>query len=265
MRGRLPAAETILYQRKLLVIYSMEMSKSYHKSYHKLVDLSAKMDNNPFSVENFISTDEHQVLCNLYDELPVYAPATHNRATRKDYLMFDENIKTTQEIFLPKLQALWPDKEIVVDGGNFTEWHLPVSPHTDNYQLQYKDKPVIEENQEVSSYAVIVPLRTNTNKGQPNTVFFNQRFHGHSIICGVDPGLENMIGYTNCPFDKNNEYYPLLDFVPDDRLFGLSVECVIPWVFRSAIVWPRSQVHCATKFQGYDSKLHLVFLINFKT
>lgn len=235
------------------------------KSYHDLLQLSAELPNRPYCIDNFISEEEHRILCDLYDSLPVFEPSSHKRATRKDYLMFSEYVDTTQKIFYSKLQNLWPEYEVVVDGGNFTDWHSPVAPHSDNYQLQYTDLQQIEKKQEIASYAVLVPLRTDTGHGQPYTLFFDQYYYGHSIVCGVDPTPDNVVAFTDAPFDKNSKYYPLIDYVPDKSLHGLSIQSVLPWTNRSALIWHRAQIHCASKFHGYNSKLHLIFLLTFKT
>lgn len=230
------------------------------KTFQELLELSATLAEHSRQIDDFISDSEHKILCDLYDQLPVFEPASHERATRKDHLMNHSSNKITQDIFLPKFQKLWPDQEIIVGGGNFTTWHSPVQPHTDNFQLQYMSIETIENSQEISGFALLVPLRTDTGEGHPHTITFNQFYHGP---CTIE--LPNdAINHTNQPFDKNSEHYPLLDHVPDQRLYGLSIDQIHPWKKNSAIIWHRAQYHCSGKFIGFNNKLHLIFLLNFK-
>jgi len=139
----------------------------------------------PHEIENFITKDELEFCINLYDELPVFQPASHERATRKDYLMHDEHDKRMQEMFLPKLQSINPNKKITIDGGNFTEWHQPVKIHTDGYQLGYKKIDDFVSSDAILGLAVLIPLKTDTGKGIPNTIFFDQTYFGENIDYGT--------------------------------------------------------------------------------
>jgi hypothetical protein len=237
-----------------------------NKNYNSLIKVSKELFFHPYEIKNFISQDELQTCINIYDELPIFEPASHERATRKDYLMFSENDKRTYNIFMPKFQALFPDKKINIDGGNFTTWHKPVSIHSDGYQFEYKDIDNIVENQQVLGCAVLVPLRTDTG-GTPNTVFFNQTRAGKAVDYGTildhtysELDIEN---FTHCEFNNNDNTHQLISHIPIDKLFGYSIDTILPWNFGSALIWHRSQFHCASIFNGFNSKLHLIFFINF--
>jgi hypothetical protein len=237
------------------------------KHYHNLINDSKKEFVHPYEIPNFISQDEIKICQNIYSEMPVFSPASHERATRKDYLMHSDTDKRMQDIFMPKLQAITPDKQISIVGGNFTTWHKPVIIHTDGYQLRYNDITSVLKKQQVLGLAVLVPLGTDTNKGTPSTVFFEQQHFGeernysnHSEILKSGKDIEN---FTHQKFDTNNLNSHLLDHNSQEQLFGFSVEKVIPWKFGSAIVWHRAQFHCSSTFDQFNSKLHLIFFIDF--
>ena len=228
-----------------------------------LIDQSKQVYQLPYAIENFVTQQEIDRCIALYNKLPVFEPASHASATRKDYTMFDEKISIVQNIFLDKLANLFPDKDIVIDGGNFTYWHNPVPIHTDGYQTQYKPAD------STLGFAVLVPLCTDTGQGTPNTVFFDQIKFGPGVAVGSKVGFTNerfdpegIDNYTYKPFDKSDPRYTMLDFMKDEWLDGFSVQSIIPWHVGSAIIWHRSQFHCATKFVEFNSKLHLVFFVN---
>lgn len=235
------------------------------KTFQQLTEASKESYCAPYEVKNFISTEELATCINIYNKLPVFEPATHNRATRKDFLMYNKTDTRMKDIFLPKLQSLFPDKQIVVDGGNFTTWFTPVTLHTDGYQFEYKDTSTVTNNQEVLGYAVLVPLSTDTGKGVPATAFFNQtRFGGElNKINDLHPdnGIDN---FTSRDFDTSDPNYQCISHNPIEKLFGFTLDQIIPWEYGSAVVWHRAQFHCATNFVEFNSKLHLIFFVNFK-
>lgn len=236
------------------------------KSYEELVDASKSVYTSPRKIDNFINADELSLCLQIYDELPVFEPASHSRATRKDYLMYSETDSRIRDIFLPKLKNLFPGKNIVVDGGNFTNWYQPVGLHSDGYQFGYKDVDAIVENQQSLGFAILVPLRTDTGMGTPKTVFFHQTRFGQECSHAIDPAAmktgQTIDKFTHKDFDTS--VHDDISHIPIEKLYGFSVEQVIPWSMSSAIVWHRAQFHCASKFVNYNSKLHLVFFINFE-
>jgi hypothetical protein len=237
------------------------------KDYINLIKLSEQLFFHPHEITDFISEDELQTCIDIYDELPIFEPASHERATRKDYLMYSETDKRIYNIFMPKLQAIFPDKQITIDGGNFTTWHKPVTMHTDGFQFEYKDLDSVVDNQQILGCAVLVPLKTDTGKGTPNTVFFEQTYIGKSLNYASDSermysGLD-INNFTHREFDANDKNYDLISHIPLDKLSGYSIEKVMPWNFGSAIIWHRSQFHCASVFNGFNNKLHLLFFVNF--
>jgi len=237
------------------------------KHYHDLIDDSRKGFVHPYEIPNFISQDELKICQDIYSELPVFSPASHERATRKDYLMHSATDKRMQDIFMPKLQAITPDRQISVVGGNFTYWHKPVIIHTDGFQFKYNDISSVTKNQQVLGLAVLVPLGTDTNKGTPNTVFFEQQYYGEELNYTNSSDIlksgKNIENFTHREFDNNDSNGHLVDHTSQDRLFGFSIEKVIPWNFGSAIVWHRAQFHCSSTFDQFNSKLHLIFFIDF--
>ena len=228
----------------------------------------------PFMVEDFITQEQVQQFIDLYNKLPVIDGGSHHRATRKDNLMYHKSIKFTQDLFMPKLQALWPDKKIIVDGGNFTEWHEPVGLHTDGYQQKYSTindlthilNPMesILESGKLPGYTILVPLKTDTGEGTPYTLTFDQRVHGANRNIGDAGDVNKIINYTNKPFDKTHPDYPKIDFHSDDILYGYSIQTAHPWKPGRAIVFSRGQFHSAAKFQSFNSKLHLLFFTSFQ-
>ena len=240
-------------------------NKYMTKTFQQLTEASKKLYCSPYEVTNFISTEELSTCISIYNKLPVFKPASHNRATRKDFLMHNKTDTRMKDIFLPKLQSLFPDKEIVVDGGNFTTWHAPVTIHTDGYQFEYKGASTVTNNQEVLGYAVLVPLSTDTNNGVPATAFFNQTRFGGSLSKINDlrsgKGIDN---FTSCDFNTNDPNYQYISHNPIEKLFGFTLKQVIPWKLGSAVIWHRAQFHCATNFVDFNSKLHLIFFTNFK-
>lgn len=240
--------------------------------YEILVQKSRSVYQDPKVIDNFIDSNELKTCIDVFNRLPVFAPATIERATRKEHLMVNSDNPVMRNIFSDKLSALFPNENVVVDGGNFTTWHSPVTIHTDGYQMIYKPKEEIEHNQDVLGFAVLVPLFTDTGNGVPKTVFFNQKLFGESIL---GPGIHsdtgetitetaNINNYTNTAFDRSSCEPCLLDHIPDEHLHGFSIQKVVDWVPGSAVVWHRAQFHCAGSFQGYNSKTHLVFFLNFR-
>ena len=245
------------------IIADINIVNIMNKELENLLDISRSLANDTTSVDDFITPGEIDECIKIYNSLPVFAPASHNRATRKDYLMMDATNTVMRELFYPKLQKLFPNEELIIDGGNFTTWHVPVNPHTDGYQLEYKSIDDIVHEKNVLSYAVLVPLTTDTGKGLPHTVFFNQQFYGKSIVWNQTE-FDLVDNFTNMPFDKNHPAYEKLNHVPDAVLHGLTVEKVLPWHPGSAIIWHRSRVHGSTKFVDFNNKLHLIFFLSFK-
>jgi hypothetical protein len=160
-----------------------------------------------------------------------------------------------------------PDKQIDVVGGNFTNWPKPESIHTDGHQFKYNDITSVTKKQQVLGLAVLVPLGTDTNKGTPNTVFFEQQYFGEELNYSNNAEIlksgKNIENFTHQEFDTSDLNSQLLDHNSQQRLFGFSVEKVIPWKFGSAIVWHRAQFHCSSTFDQFNSKLHLIFFIDF--
>lgn len=220
-------------------------------------------------MQNFCTQEEIDFCLDTYDRSPVFEPASHDRATRKDYQMTDTE-SDLYRMFWPKLQSLYPDQEIVIDGGNFTTWHKPVIAHTDAYQLAYKPQEYFEQEQLVMSFAVLVPLRTDTGQGEPCTVFFDQCLYGPANIeisqrdHDSIPGVGTIDHYTFKEFAHHDPYYPMISHNSDDKLYGLSVAKALAWPPRSAVIWHRSQYHCSSVFQGFNSKTHMVFFLAFR-
>jgi hypothetical protein len=235
-----------------------------NNEFENLLAISRSFNSDTATVDNFISPSEVDDCIRIYNSLPVFAPATHNRATRKDYLMMDADNAIMRDLFYPKLQKLFPDEELIIDGGNFTTWHTPVNPHTDGYQLEYKSIDDIVHEKSVLGYAVLVPLSTDTGKGLPHTVFFNQKLYGKSIVWNQTVDFEQVDNFTDTPFDKNHLEYEKLNHLPDALLHGLTIEKVLPWNPGCAIIWHRSRVHGSTKFVDFNNKLHLIFFLSFK-
>lgn len=232
--------------------------------YQDLLDKSRHSYFSPYELENFISQEEINYCVALYNELPVFEPASHARATRKDYLMHSEHDKRMQDLFFPKLQKFFPNKKIVVDGGNFTCWHQPVSIHTDGYQLDYKSVEDIVKHNHVLGSAILIPLGTDTGQGVPKTVFFDQ------TLFGGDYNFKNhnkdAVGlsidrFTFKDFEYTEETQQLLSHIPKEKLYGFSVEKVIPWKYGNAVVWHRAQFHSSSTFVGFNNKLHILFFV----
>lgn len=144
-----------------------------NKEFENLLAVSRSLKSDTDKVDGFITAGEIEDCIKIYNSLPVFAAATHNRATRKDYMMMDTTNTFMRDLFYPKLQKLFPNEELIIDGGNFTTWHVPVNPHTDGYQIEYKSVDDIVRDKSVLGYAVLVPLSTDTGNGLPHTVFFN--------------------------------------------------------------------------------------------
>ena len=235
-------------------------------TYKELLQKSKEIYQPPHKVENFMTADELEYCKNLYTELPVFEAATHNRATRKDYLMHNVDDPRMSDLFLPKLQKLFPGKKLVIDGGNFTDWHEPVKIHTDGLQLQYSSEQWYEDSQQVLGFAVLVPLTTNTGSGVAKTMFFDQCYRGKHITPGrileiPNNPLDGLEGYTNQEFQGD---YTGLDHNGLDQLYGFSLYKGLDWTYCDALVWHRSQFHCAENYtHEYTSKQHIIFLVNF--
>ncbi len=235
-----------------------------NKEFENLLAVSRSLVSDTATVDGFITPGEIEDCIKIYNSLPVFAAATHNRATRKDYMMMDTTNTVMRDLFYPKLQKLFPNEELIIDGGNFTTWHVPVNPHTDGYQLEYKSVDDIVRDKSVLGYAVLVPLSTDTGKGLPHTVFFNQQLYGKNIVWNKTADFELVDKFTNMPFDKTHPEYEKLNHLPDELLHGLTVEKVLPWQPGCAIIWHRSRVHGSTRFVDFNNKLHLIFFLCFK-
>lgn len=233
--------------------------------YQNLLEESRNNYFSPYEARNFISQEEVNHCIEIYNELPIFEPASHARATRKDYLMYNEHDQRMQRIFLPKLKNLFPDKKIVIDGGNFTYWHQPVSLHTDGYQHDYIGVQEVVKHNRVLDAAVLVPLDTDTHLGSPRTIFYNQTFFGGGQNFAVqqpnDSIGKSIDHFTFKDFEFDEESSSLLSHIPKENLYGFSVEKVIPWTTTSAVVWHRAQFHSAANFVGFNSKLHLIFFL----
>lgn len=243
------------------------------KTFEELCQLSQDLYFSPFKIKDFITPEQQEFCLGVYDESPIFEAASHERATRKDSQMHaNYGPSALKEIFLPKLEKIF-SHGINCDGSNFTEWHSPVSIHTDGYQLAYIDKEQVEANQDILGFVVLVPLRTNTGKGIPRTVMFNQKYYGsgvnikapgHAKDSPVIDNVDLIEGYTHCAFDKQHPDYAFVDHLSDERLHGFSIDTVFEWHMRDALVWHRSQFHCSAKFNEFNSKTHLIFFCNFK-
>lgn len=251
------------------------MTSNIDLEYDKLMARAERHYQDPFMVEDFISPEQVKKMIDLYHKLPVLDAATHSRAIRKDSLMYSDKIKLTQDIFLDKIHGLFPDKKVIIDGGNFTCWNQAVGLHTDGYQQNYttiKDlthiynpKEEILKANKVPAYTIVVPLETDTGEGQPYTLTFHQKYFGRNRnISDVQEGTREIIGYTDQPFDKTHPDYPLIDFHSDSDLHGYTIQNVFPWKPGRAIVFNRGQFHSAANFVGYNTKLHLLFFTSFQ-
>jgi hypothetical protein len=169
-----------------------------------------------------------------------------------------------QNLFLPKLKKFFPNQTLVIDGGNFTCWHQPVSIHTDGYQLGYKTVEDIVANNHVLGSAVLVPLDTDTHQGTPKTVFYNQTLFGSDYNFSnhnKDTFGSTVDHFTFKDFEYTDETEKLLSHIPKEKLYGFSVEKIIPWKYGNALVWHRAQFHSSASFVGFNNKLHILFFV----
>ena len=234
-------------------------------TFNDLLNESKRVYREPYEVQNFLSQEEVEYCIGIYRELPIFEPASHDRATRKDYLMHDKDDTRIRDLILPKLQALFPDQTLIIDGGNFTDWHSPVRVHTDGYQIKYKSEQEWANEKQVLGFAVLVPLTIDSDSStKPDTIFFDQTSFGRNItpIEVLNKEHSEIDNYTHKDFE--GEYEPKLSHNTKEHLYGFSVQKVMPWTYGNAIVWHRSQFHCAANYQNYSSKLHMVFFLNFE-
>jgi hypothetical protein len=233
-----------------------------------LIAKSRALYRSPYLVENFINKDQIDQILKLHDSLPILQDGSSHQATRKDYLMFDKNITIIRDLFLPKLRDLFPDSDIVIDGGNFTTWHSPIKIHTDGYQRKYKSINDIVDEKSVLGFAVLVPLMTDTKKGTPKTVFFDQTLFDEALVGNWQLQEKNMPSridnFTYQDFDITNPDFEHINYHDPTHLKGFSINRVLEWRLGTAMIWHRAQFHCAAKFKEYNSKTHLIFLINVK-
>jgi hypothetical protein len=249
------------------------MSTEIEAKFKTLMDKSSNHYRDPWMVEDFISPEEVKKCIKLFDKVPIQIESTHERATRKDHLMYHEKIKVTQDLFSSKIKELFPGENVVVDGGCHTTWHAPTAIHTDGYQINYRhipdvthiisSKEKIVNDRKILGYTVLLPLELDGPGGTAHTTVFHQRFHGANQEPGNIEEVDNITNYTNQPFDKSHPDYPLLDYHKDEWLHGFTILKTFPWKPGRAIIFHRGQYHAAGKFQGYNTKTHLLFFVNF--
>lgn len=238
-------------------------------TYDELLEKSKELYQPPQELTNFFTQEEIQQFNELYDSLPSCNLFTHARATRKDFLRVKE-ADAFNQLMLEKVQGLFPDQTITFDGGNFTEWHYPTPIHTDahQYHVEQNDITRFVNNQQVLGYSLLIPMCTDTGKGTPSTIYFNQTSYGRSInparvdTLSDNPELVASInGYTDQPYTDDRTG---LEHVADSRLHGFTKMKTLDWNYGSAILWHRSQFHSGGNFsKEYNSKRHAILLFDF--
>jgi len=150
------------------------------------------------------------------------------------------------------------DKEYNVEEVIFTESTICFQIHTDS---GYNNKPLYK--------AIIIPLQCDRG----STIFFDNHWYKDAakFTRSADPfehikdkpeqfvtkdqritDYSEISNYNDTPFDRQF-YEQYLTHVPYENLHGLTVDSIVPWVPGDAIVFDRTQLHCASN--EHDHKI----------
>jgi hypothetical protein len=205
----------------------------------------------PYSVENFVSTDDIAELISIYDQ---------NNKTIKNTgpVTVDINTLLDEPVFQRLLAGIRTEiGPFEFTAGLFFKTDYPHVIHNDDtFELPntvYK--------------AITIPLAVE-GTGIPKLCFFDQcYFHGPAKFFNGDNNIptyynQQVYDYTNVdnvvdqPFIDEHQYFTHLK---PHWLQGLSLHSAIDWIPTQAIIFDSVRLHCASDFRqlGIKSKLGL--------
>lgn len=218
-----------------------------NKLIHKKIKFIKKFESKPFVIKNLITSKQVLAIKKLYTKLPLEINNRRQKIIKKKWALNYE--KNLQFIILKKLKKKLGkfklDNPITKDGfksfGMIQESFKPVNLHVDTgFNL---NKILFKQ--------ILIPLSSNGE-----TVIFKNRFYGCSTTFSLDPkelkakgynkrSSEHLKLYKGKNFSKK-EHKKYLKHENIENLKGLSIEKVYKWKIGEALIFDRSQLHCAS-------------------
>lgn len=214
---------------------------------HKKIRLIKKFETKPFVVKNLLSKKQIITIKKLYKKLPLEINNRRQKIIKKKWAThFEKNLQLNIIKKLNKKIGKFKfdnpkTKEGFNSFGMIQESFKPVGLHVDTgfnlNKILYKQ--------------IIIPLSSNGE-----TIIFKNRFYGCSTTFSLDPKELKAKGYNK----RSSEHQKLFkgrDFSKKyhkkylkhediKNLKGLSIEKVYKWKVGEALIFDRSQLHCAS-------------------
>lgn len=224
--------------------------------------------NKHFSINNFCNAEEIDNILNYYEILETSQEYSSKRAKRKNMDYHDSDISFMRDIIDPKIKNHFPNG--FVSAATFTNWVEQVELHTDSWQPQ-------EDKTKKLGYSVLVPLQIEPISATTSTIIFNQYADNKSSLTTekfeqdekwnisehITTAKANIINKTKNTLDKKF-YEKYLNHIDYDMIKNFADPTRYEWKVGNAIVWDRMLFHTSETFQpALESKLHMIFLINF--
>lgn len=222
-----------------------------------------------YSIENFISEQERQILLNFWLEcFDDVGEVINKHIYRIPYPM---KYNVVSDIIRPKIHEEFGDDIIFYSdiagtdpfsvGDQMFKAVQPYGLHTDSVTHLDGYRPYKD---------IIIPLYIEGNQG--TYVTFNQRYRGHATMFMNGRDIASFANYHNVikvqsykdygveNIDASNPDHLILKkimpkHIPVSVYNGLSIEEIFPWVHCTAIVQDTSVLHAPTEFQ--NSKIGL--------
>jgi len=214
---------------------------------HKKIRLIKKFETKPFVVKNLLSKKQIITIKKLYKKLPLEINNRRQKIIKKKWAThFEKNLQLDIIKKLNKKIGKFKfdnpkTKEGFNSFGMIQESFKPVGLHVDTgfnlNKILYKQ--------------IIIPLSSNGE-----TIIFKNRFYGCSTTFSLDPKELKAKGYNKRSSehqklfkgrDFNKKYHKkYLKHEDIKNLKGLSIEKVYKWKVGEALIFDRSQLHCAS-------------------
>lgn len=203
----------------------------------------------PYSIDNFLSTQEVEYLLGLFN-----AGQKLTKNTGPVTVDMDRSDPLVQDLLARLVPHIGPFE---VTAAFFFRTDTPHIVHNDD---TYELPPTVGK-------AVTIPLHLEGGVGLPKLVFFEQfYFHGPAKFFGGDADVptyynQQVYEYSQVDgvVDKPFVGRSLVPHLKDSWLKGLSLHSYLDWKPTSALVFDSVRLHCASDFRrlGVKNKIAL--------
>jgi hypothetical protein len=198
-------------------------------------------------LHNFISIDEVDQLINYFKNQP-YTATNYTEVDLKNVVKtkyknsnYDQKNSLVYNILHDKINSIVGDHQM--SHGSLLESHYPFQIHVDTLE-QFDTNNFYNLNQ-TDQYLNIALLISLNEHPSFNTVFFD--LDTPKLVVPDNPPDElSLVSqlYPDLKFDHHNP-------IQNAFIKQLTITDVYRWKAGSAVIWPRSQVHCSSNFYGH--------------